>query len=116
MKKNLTPILWAGLSLFLATLACGFPSLNPTPTPLPPIETATAVPSPTETLVPTIEASPTPETGNPETPTNTTSVECTTLQDVNLRTGPGTAYRDPIGVVSKGSVVVPIGFDPEGVP
>jgi hypothetical protein len=116
MKNNLKPILWTGLSLFLATLACGFPNLNPTPMPTPLPPTKTVVSSPAETSIPTIEASPTPETDNPETPTNTTSNECTTLQDVNLRTGPGTAYRNPIGIVLKGTVVVPIGFDPEGIP
>ena len=110
MKINLKPILWAGLSMFLVTLACGSFSPNPTSTPFPP--TKTAVPSPT----PTIAASPTSKTTDTEAPANTNNNQCTTLQDVNLRTGPGTAYRNPIGVVLKDSVVVPIGFDPEGVP
>ncbi len=114
MKKNLNPLLWVGLSLFLATLACGLFGPSSTPTPLPPTETA--VPSPAETLIPTIKASPTSETTIPEAPASTNDNQCTTLQDVNLRTGPGTAYRNPIGVVLKGSVVVPIGFDPAGIP
>jgi hypothetical protein len=114
MKKNLRHFLWAGLSLSLATLACGLFAPSSTPTPLPPAKTA--VPSPTETSIPTIEVSPTTETTSPEAPANTIDNQCTTLQDVNLRTGPGTAYRNPIGVVLKGSVVVPIGFNPAGIP
>ena len=114
MKKNLSPLLWAGLSLSLATLACGLFAPNPTPAPLPPTETLVA--SPTETSIPTIEASPTSETTSTEAPASTNDNQCTTLQDVNLRTGPGTAYRNPIGVVLKGSVVIPVGFDPAGIP
>jgi hypothetical protein len=43
-------------------------------------------------------------------------MQCTTLQDINLRTGPGLAYRNPIGVVLKDSVIEPVGFVPEGIP
>ncbi|MFL7871753.1 MAG: hypothetical protein AB8I58_23190 [Anaerolineales bacterium] len=105
MKKNFKSLIWAGLSLLLATLACRFLGSNPAPTPLPPTETA--VTSPT-TIVAASPAT------NPEAQTNEN--ECTTLQDVNLRTGPGTAFRNPIGVVLKDSVVVPVGFDAEGIP
>ena len=104
MKKNIKSIVWAGLSLFLATLACASFNPNPIPTPLPPINT---VPSPTPISAASL-------TTNPEASTNNN--ECTTLQDVNLRTGPGTAFRNPIGVVLKDSVVVPVGFEPEGIP
>ena len=114
MKKKLRSLLWAGLSLSLATLACNLLTPIPTPTSLPPAETAGS--SPTETSIPTFEVSPALETTSPEAPASTNDNQCTTLQDVNLRTGPGTAYRNPVGVILKSSVVVPIGFDPEGIP
>src|SRR6266511_5331785 len=41
---------------------------------------------------------------------------CTVLQDLNLRSGPGTAYRPPIRVLPANSVVTPLGFAPQGIP
>src|SRR4026209_2036470 len=35
---------------------------------------------------------------------------CTVLQDLNLRSGPGTAYRPPIRVLPANTVVTPLGF------
>jgi len=48
----------------------------------------------------------------------TTSSErtCTVLQDLNLRSGPGTAYRPPIRVLPANTVVTPLGFAPQGIP
>jgi hypothetical protein len=41
---------------------------------------------------------------------------CTILQDLNLRFGPGTAYRPPVRVLPVNSVVTPLGFAPQGIP
>lgn len=41
---------------------------------------------------------------------------CTVLQDLNLRFGPGTAYRPPIRVLPANRVVTPLGFTPQGIP
>jgi len=38
------------------------------------------------------------------------------LQDLNLRSGPGTAYNPPLAVLEEGTEFVPIGFEPQGVP
>ena len=100
MKHNVRSFFWLGLSLLLVTLACGFLGASPTATPIPPTETEPPVLTP----LPPTKASP------------LASGECTTLQDVNLRTGPGLAYRDPIGIVLAGSVVKPVGFVAEGMP
>ena len=41
---------------------------------------------------------------------------CTVLQDLNLRFGPGTAYRPPIRALPANSVVSALGFAPQGIP
>jgi len=41
---------------------------------------------------------------------------CTILQDLNLRFGPGTAYRPPIRALLANTVVTPLGFAPQGIP
>src|SRR5262245_44339689 len=41
---------------------------------------------------------------------------CTILQDLNLRSGPGTAYRPPIRALPVNSVVTPLGFAAQGIP
>jgi len=43
-------------------------------------------------------------------------LQCTVLQDLNLRFGPGTAYRPPIRALPANSVVTPLGFVPQGIP
>ena len=49
-------------------------------------------------------------------PTATTGPQCTTLQDLNLRKGPGLAYSDPIDTLSKNTVLIPLAYNPEGIP
>jgi hypothetical protein len=49
-------------------------------------------------------------------PSLTPSPSCTVLQDLNLRSGPGTAYRPPINALRANSVVIPLGFAPVGIP
>jgi len=41
---------------------------------------------------------------------------CTVLQDLNLRFGPGTAYRPPIQVLPQNSLLTPLGFSFLGFP
>ena len=41
---------------------------------------------------------------------------CTVLQDLNLRFGPGTAYRPPIRALPANTTVTPLGFAPQGIP
>ena len=50
------------------------------------------------------------------TPSFTPSPSCTVLQDLNLRFGPGTAYRPPIQSLPANSVLTPLGFAPQGIP
>ena len=46
----------------------------------------------------------------------TPSPSCTVLQDLNLRFGPGTAYRPPIHSLPANTIVTPLGFAPQGIP
>ena len=41
---------------------------------------------------------------------------CTVLQDLNLRSGPGTAYRPPLQVLPQNSLLTPLGFSFVGIP
>jgi len=78
--------------------ACILPgSLQPTPI----VITATS-PASTETPLASATA--------PNNPS------CTVLQDLNLRSGPGTAYNPPLTQLDAGTEFVPIGFEPQGVP
>ncbi len=93
------------LLLFLAVIACGTPvsvTSPPEPTEIQtePGDTETAPPTPTIKV---------------ETPAGT-DPSCNVLQDLNLRFGPGTAYRPPIRALPANSVVTPLGFAPQGIP
>jgi hypothetical protein len=61
-----------------------------------------------------------PPTQSPSIPTPTSNLgtgpQCTVLQDLNLRFGPGTAYRPPVKVLPAGIVVVPSGYSAQGIP
>jgi len=102
------------LTLALILSACS-PATEPPPTPQP---------EPSATLFVSVESTATPI--SPEA-TSTTPPEiiptatepgpaCTVLQDLNLRSGPGTAYRPPLRVLPKDTVVTPSGFNPTGIP
>lgn len=95
--------------MMLTVLACSL-SASPTtqPTATHPIQTE---PSVTETISVTVEAT----QGIPATATGS-DASCTVLQDLNLRFGPGTAYRPPIRALPANSVVTPLGFVPQGIP
>jgi len=102
-------LLFAGL-LLLLVLACSGVTTNTQPTQTPFVITATAPPA---TATAAAEASP---TASPPEATSTTAPSCTVLQQLNLRTGPGTAYNPPIVALETGTQFVPIGFNPVGVP
>ena len=72
-------------------------------------------PGPTETATETVEPTLTTEAVQ-ETTAASPGPACTVLQDLNLRIGPGTAYRPPIRVLPGNSVVTPLGFAPQGIP
>jgi hypothetical protein len=69
-----------------------------------------SVPLPTTTLESVAVAS----TATAEPSVN--GSQCLVLQDVNLRSGPGTAYRPPLAVVPINTVVIPTGYNPIGKP
>ena len=98
--------------IILFIVACSLPgSVQPTPI----VITATP-PIITETLPASASATMPITTTPPVTPTSPEGPSCTVLQDLNLRSGPGTAYNPPIGVLREGTEFVPIGFEPQGVP
>lgn len=97
----------------LIVISCSFSSsaistVTPGPTDTQAIETQ---PEDTETAQPTSTSEVT------QAPTTTSSEPgCTILQDLNLRSGPGTAYRPPIRALPAKTVVTPLGFAPQGIP
>jgi hypothetical protein len=53
----------------------------------------------------------------PAAPTaTTTGPRCTVLQDLNLRTGPGTAYNPPITALPASTELIPLAYNPVGIP
>ncbi len=52
----------------------------------------------------------------PVVPTATTGPQCTVLQQLYLRSGPGTAYDPPLTGLAANTVLIPIGYDAAGVP
>jgi hypothetical protein len=63
----------------------------------------------------TVEAPTVTSTTAPEA-TATTGPRCTVLQDLNFRTGPGTAYNPPISTFEANMEVIPIAYQPVGIP
>ena len=113
---------WIAISLsaILIHVSCSFsvsltsPPASPT---VPPQATDTQqIPTePTETalVLPTATDEASQETA---TTVATPASTCTVLQDLNLRSGPGTAYRPPIRALLANTVVTPLGFAPQGIP
>jgi len=112
----------AFLALFVI-LACSLSASPATPSPQP-----AATQTSQTTATPTIQTEPDPtETIQAGQPTDTAEVieektatrpaaTCTVVQDLNLRFGPGTAYRPPVKVLPANSVITPLGFAPQGIP
>ena len=125
-KQTYRLLIWS-LVVFLALIACGISvdtgseapqtqapptSTNPTPvepSPLPPTDTPPAAqPSPT---IQQAEA-----TEPPAQPSPTSAPQCTVLQDLFFRSGPGTAYDPPVRALDPQTVLIPQGYNPVGVP
>jgi hypothetical protein len=93
---------------------------SPSPTPVPATESQQPVTRQPQqpSLEPTSEPTATQSldvTLQP-TPEFTPGLECTVLQDLNLRKGPGVAYTPPISVLPKDAILVPLGFEAKGIP
>lgn len=108
---NVRRLLLAGAAL-LVILACSSVSTSTQPTQTPFVITATS-PGSTATAGASPEAT---LTASPPALTSTPAPSCTVLQQLNLRTGPGTAYNPPIVALDTGTEFTPIGFNPLGTP
>lgn len=105
------PMVLLSLAL-LTTIACMTSVSTPPPTSQPAatqnIDTELAF---TETIQPTLTAE-----IDQATAVTDSGPTCTVLQDLNLRSGPGMAYRPPIRALPANSTVTPLGFAPQGIP
>ena len=113
---------WIAISLsaILIHVSCSF-SVSLTSTPqsptIPPQETDTqqTQTEPAETGI--VQPTSTDEVGQVTATTAASSQSsCTVLQDLNLRSGPGTAYRPPIRALPANTILAPLGFAPQGIP
>ena len=113
MKTNsLSHPLALSFLTMLTIIACGLPVSSASPTAQPTAtENIQTEPAQTETVSPTFTAE-----ALQETTAASPGPSCTVLQDLNLRFGPGTAYRPPIRALPANSVVTPLGFAPQGIP
>jgi hypothetical protein len=117
-KRNLWLVL-PSISLLVVTLSCNLLASAPSqaaPTDTPPEASPTSLP-PTATLTeaPTQTFTPVPSDTPPE-PTATSGPMCTVLQDLNFRSGPGTAYRPPVRAFPANTQLIPLAYNPTGIP
>jgi hypothetical protein len=103
----------------LFIIACGLPASLASP--VPPPQASATLNIQTETQQPTATAQPTLTAVViikvvTATPVAAPKQVCTVLQDLNLRFGPGTAYRPPIKALPANSELTPLGFAPQGIP
>lgn len=96
----------------LTIISCGLP-VSVTSTPSEPTATQNIQTDPEHTA--TVQPTSTADVVQ-ETTAASPGASCTVLQDLNLRFGPGTAYRPPIKALPANSVVTPLGFAPQGIP
>lgn len=106
--------------MLLLILAGAITACSPSLAPVPATETQQPVTTQSQQpiLEPTVEPSATHslEITMQPTPVFTPGLECSMLQDVNLRKGPGVAYAPPILVLHEKAVVIPLGYAPKGIP
>lgn len=122
MKSNKWMIALIAALLILVAMGCNLsasssPTRNATPTGV--TATATIEPSPTTAITNTVQptSNPAPTATNLQAvATSTSGPKCTVLQALNLRNGPGTAYRPPLRSLPAQMSVVPTGYNPVGVP
>jgi hypothetical protein len=127
------PRLWISLAFLLgATLACNFNSGSTQPDQQPttfanevtvedsssplatPIQSPAADPSSTPIANPTQKS--TPAFAATIAPEPTDAPFCSTLVNLKVRKGPGTAYDPPLTAVEPGTQLTPFGFNPVGIP
>ncbi|HSB02248.1 MAG TPA: SH3 domain-containing protein, partial [Anaerolineales bacterium] len=108
----LSPPLALSLLAILTIIACGLPVSTASPAAQPTV-TQNLQTEPVQTVI--VQPTFTAEVGQ-ETTIASPGPSCTVLQDLNLRSGPGTAYRPPIRVLHANDVVTPLGFAPQGIP
>ena len=109
---------WMVLPLLatLAIFACNIFASTPSSIPVTGENTATEA-GPTATEQPTSTPIIIIQEVTVTSPAPTSEPSCTVLQDnLNLRSGPGTAYRPPITSLPINSEVTPLGFAPKGIP
>jgi hypothetical protein len=119
MRKRKLWLVLYGVSLLAVTLSCNLlaaTAIQATPTEIPPTASPTpASPTSTPTEAATQAFTPAPSDTPPE-PTATSGPMCTVLQDLNFRSGPGTAYRPPVRAFPANTQLVPLAYNPTGVP
>src|SRR5512142_2768893 len=107
-KPGIALLTLSVILIFACNLGAPAPSTPPPANPSPQPATVTA------------EASATPAPQQPTTapaaPTATTGPQCTVLQQLNLRSGPGTAYDPPLGAFQANTILVPTGYSASGAP
>jgi hypothetical protein len=120
----------ASVSILFFLMACGLAggiveTATPEAVQATQIQIQDTEPSATQTLSPTLtqaaaasETPPTSPTEASSSPTDTPQPGplCTVLTNLNLRSGPGTAYRPPVTSLETGTRLEPLGFNPVGVP
>src|SRR5215208_7218194 len=103
------PMILISLTL-LAMIACITPAVTQSPSTQPTdIQNANVSPANTTTTSPTLEQGVTQEATSANS-----AAQCSVLKDLNLRIGPGTAYRPIIRVLPSNSIVTPLGYAPQG--
>jgi hypothetical protein len=94
----------------LVTATSTNPQPNEPPTDIPTPAVQTEPPGATEA------AAASPTSPPPVQATATPSPLCITLQNLNVRNGPGTAYEPPLTALETGTRLVPFGFNLTGIP
>lgn len=96
--------------LLLVMIACITPAATQSPSAQSTdVQNTVVSPSNTSTTAPTLESGVTQEATSANT-----AAQCSVLKDLNLRIGPGTAYRPVIRVLPANSIVTPLGYAPQG--
>lgn len=134
MKQGFVKIILGSIGVFIFLIGCNF--VNGSVTQTLQVETPTVVEATqveissiqttstptlipeTVTAVPDLMDTPVLPTGAAILPTltATSSPSCTVLQALNMRPGPGTAYRPPIRSLPAQTILEPLGYEPQGIP
>lgn len=127
MTKRFFPIWISLIVILILTSACNSSSTSnepdgqPTATAKTLSQEDTSPPTATSTQLPAVEPSQTPFASPTRAAASATLLatqvaSCTTLTDLKVRNGPGTAYEPPLTAVVAGTTLTPFGFNPVGIP